>query len=101
MIVYIMHHYICCNIRSPLPVLRSLHLSMNQQALFTSTPQGVATYLKTLPAIRERCSKVYDLAKQGKLEYFDYAPDKEDQVAEFCVSIIKVGQYLYFLTTAP
>ncbi|GJJ14595.1 hypothetical protein Clacol_008861 [Clathrus columnatus] len=62
---------------------------MNQLTTFTSTPQGAAAYLKTLPAIRERCSRVHDLAKQGKLEYFDYAPDKEDQVAEFCVNIIK------------
>lgn len=63
---------------------------MNHLVTFTSTPQGATAYLKTLPAIRERCSKVYDLATQGKLEYFDYISDREDEVAEFCVGIIKV-----------
>lgn len=53
-------------------------------------PQTQAAYLRTLPAIRERCSRVHDLATQGKLEYFDYHPEKEDSVAEFCLNIIKV-----------
>ncbi|EEB98183.1 hypothetical protein MPER_02354, partial [Moniliophthora perniciosa FA553] len=47
-----------------------------------------AAYLRTLPAIRERCSKVFALAKEGKLEYFDYHPEKESEVAEFCAGII-------------
>jgi hypothetical protein len=48
-----------------------------------------ATYLRTLPAIRERCSKVFALAQEGKLQYFDYHPDKEADVAEFCTNIIR------------
>ena len=47
-------------------------------------------YLRTLPAIRERCRRVHDLAKQGKLEYFEYHPDKELDAADYCLNIIKV-----------
>ncbi|KAG6884966.1 hypothetical protein C0993_006930, partial [Termitomyces sp. T159_Od127] len=48
-----------------------------------------AEYLRTLPAIRERCSRVHDLAKQGKLQYFDYHPEKEPDVADFCIDIMR------------
>lgn len=55
------------------------------------SPQLTAAYLRTLPAIRERCTRVHELAKQGKLEYFEYHPENEDAVAGFCVGIIQVG----------
>ncbi|EIW74069.1 DUF1688-domain-containing protein [Coniophora puteana RWD-64-598 SS2] len=54
-----------------------------------TSEQSQALYLRTIPAIRERCSRVHKLAEQGRLEYFDYHPDKEDQVAEFCEGIIR------------
>ncbi|TCD69763.1 hypothetical protein EIP91_006299 [Steccherinum ochraceum] len=53
------------------------------------TPQQTAQYLRTLPAIRERCTRVHELAKQGKLQYFEYHPEHEDAVALFCLDIIK------------
>jgi Protein of unknown function (DUF1688) len=59
-------------------------------------PQSKAAYLRTLPAIRERCQQVYELAKQGKLQYFDYHPDKEADAAAFCVEIMKVSSILFF-----
>ncbi|KAF8896632.1 hypothetical protein BD779DRAFT_1496964 [Infundibulicybe gibba] len=43
-----------------------------------------AAYLRTLPSIRERCGRVFELAKEGKLEYFDYHPEKESDVAAYC-----------------
>ncbi|KAJ7692908.1 hypothetical protein B0H17DRAFT_512940 [Mycena rosella] len=52
-------------------------------------PAQTAEYLRTLPSIRERCTRVFDLAKEGKLQYFDYHPEKEDDVTAFCVDIIK------------
>ncbi|KAJ7260531.1 hypothetical protein C8J57DRAFT_1514470, partial [Mycena rebaudengoi] len=52
-------------------------------------PTQTAEYLRTLPSIRERCTRVFDLAKDGKLEYFNYHPDKEQDVTAFCVDIIK------------
>ena len=55
------------------------------------TPEQTAMYLRTLPAIRQRCSQVHALAKEGKLRYFDYHPEKEEEVAAFCIDIIKVG----------
>lgn len=57
------------------------------------TTEQIAAYLRTLPAIRERCGRVHVLAQQGKLEYFDYHPEKEADVAAFCIDIIKVGLY--------
>ncbi|CAL1709458.1 unnamed protein product [Somion occarium] len=53
------------------------------------TPQQTAIYLRTLPAIRERCNKVHELAKRGELQYFEYHPEKEEDVATFCLSIIQ------------
>ncbi|KAI0726718.1 hypothetical protein C8Q72DRAFT_783034 [Fomitopsis betulina] len=53
------------------------------------TPEQTAAYLRTLPAIRERCGRVHALAKEGKLEYFTYHPEKEADAAAFCVDIIK------------
>lgn len=62
------------------------------------TPQQTATYLRTLPAIRERCSRVHELAKQGKLEYFEYHPEKEEDAAACCVEIMKVCfHYLHLI----
>jgi hypothetical protein len=53
------------------------------------TIQDKAAYLRTLPSIRERCGRVHDLAKDGKLEYFEYHPEKEKDVTEFCIGIMK------------
>lgn len=50
-----------------------------------------ASYLRTLPAIRERCGRVFELAKAGKLDYFDYHADKESNVTDFCLNIIQVS----------
>jgi len=55
------------------------------------TPELKAQYLLTLPAIRDRCSQVHDLAKEGKLEYFEYHPGNEEKVADFCLEIIQVA----------
>lgn len=57
-----------------------------------SLEQKIA-YLRTLPAIRERCGRVYELAKQGKLQYFDYNPDREDAAADYCIKIIEVTPF--------
>jgi hypothetical protein len=54
------------------------------------SPESRAAYLRTLPAIRERCGRVHELATEGKLQYFNYHPEKEADVAEFCVKIMKV-----------
>ncbi|KAF9036315.1 hypothetical protein BJ165DRAFT_1507892 [Panaeolus papilionaceus] len=55
----------------------------------TVSAAQTAAYLRTLPAIRERCGRVHELAKQGKLQYFEYHPEKEDDVADFCVKLMK------------
>jgi hypothetical protein len=34
---------------------------------------------------------VHALAQEGKLEYFDYHPEKEEDVVKFCAEIIKVS----------
>ena len=58
------------------------------------SPEQTATYLQTLPAIRERCSRVYDQALLGKLGYFDYSSDKETNVVDFCIDIMKVRRWV-------
>jgi hypothetical protein len=55
-----------------------------------SSPRARAMYLRTLPSIRERCTKVHDLAKEGQLQYFHYDPGREEAVIEFCASIMEV-----------
>ncbi|KAG9042469.1 hypothetical protein FS837_010827 [Tulasnella sp. UAMH 9824] len=47
-------------------------------------------YLRSLPAIRERCTRVHNLAQRGQLEYFDYHPEKESEVIDFCSQIIQI-----------
>ncbi|KDR74811.1 hypothetical protein GALMADRAFT_249696 [Galerina marginata CBS 339.88] len=53
------------------------------------TPSETAAYLRTLPAIRERCGRVHELGKTGQLQYFEYHPEKEIDVAKFCVDLMK------------
>jgi hypothetical protein len=56
-------------------------------------PAIVAAYLRTLPAIRERCTQVFELARQDKLEFFAYHPEKEADCAKFCDHLITVCSY--------
>ena len=58
----------------------------------TQSPSRTQTieYLRTLLSIRERCGRVHDLAKQGKLQYFEYHPEKEEDVTDYCIRIIQV-----------
>lgn len=56
---------------------------------FNLSTEQTIEYLRTLPSIRERCGRVHDLAKQGKLEYFDYHPEKEEDVTNYCIKIIR------------
>ena len=57
--------------------------------LVSSSPSQTAAYLRTLPAVRERCGRVHALAKEGKLEYFEYHPEKVVDAAAFCADIMK------------
>ncbi|KAH9990213.1 DUF1688-domain-containing protein [Russula compacta] len=55
----------------------------------SSSRELTIEYLRTLPSIRERCGRVHDLAKQGNLQYFNYHPEKEENVTDYCISIIR------------
>ena len=57
--------------------------------LAPTSPAQTAAYLRTLPAIRERCARVHALATEGKLEYFEYHPEKEADAVAFCIQTIK------------
>jgi hypothetical protein len=52
---------------------------------------SVVAYIRSLPAIRERCSKVYKLAENDQLDHWTLHPDKEDDVVEYCARIIEVS----------
>ncbi|PWZ00558.1 DUF1688-domain-containing protein [Testicularia cyperi] len=54
----------------------------------SNTVPAEVAYLRTLPSIRERCSKIFAAAEDGKLTYFTYDPTKEAEVAEYCGKII-------------
>ena len=73
--------------------------------VLSNSPEQTAVYLRTLLAIRERCGRVHALAKEGKLEYFDYHPEKEVEAAAFCVEIMKactrVMYALHSTTASP
>jgi Protein of unknown function (DUF1688) len=45
--------------------------------------------LRSLPTIRRRCTSVHELAVQNKLQYFTYHPEKEADVVEYCVKIMR------------
>jgi hypothetical protein len=49
-----------------------------------------AEYLLTLPSIRTQCSKVFELAQKGQLQWFDYHPEKEAALMEFCENLLQV-----------
>lgn len=48
-------------------------------------------YLRSLPAIREQCSLVFQLAERGTLDFWDYHSEAEPSVVQFCVDIIRVS----------
>lgn len=72
-------------ILSPL-LLTAIHPTRTCIMSSTSGP----AYLRTLPAVRERCSKIYALAKQGELEHFDLHEDRLPAVVDYCANIIAV-----------
>ncbi|CAO1616522.1 unnamed protein product [Sympodiomycopsis kandeliae] len=53
-----------------------------------TTPSARVETLRSLPIIRQQSSKVFDLAKNGKAQYFEYHPEKMSKVVDFCLDII-------------
>lgn len=49
-----------------------------------------AGYLKSIGAVRERCSLILEKAKKDELNHFTVDMDKFDDTVKFVVSIIKV-----------
>ncbi|KZT59272.1 DUF1688-domain-containing protein [Calocera cornea HHB12733] len=52
-------------------------------------PDTQVLYLRSLPAIRQRCSQVFEQAQVGQLNYFDYHPEKESELVDFCITLIQ------------
>lgn len=52
-------------------------------------PSDEVAYLRSLKSVRERCSAVFALAEQNKLDFWDVDLSKEEEVVEFCASLIK------------
>lgn len=50
-----------------------------------------AEYLLTLPSIRAQCSKVFEQAQNGQLQWFEYHKEKEPDVMAFCEKLLQVG----------
>ncbi|WWC60301.1 uncharacterized protein I303_102870 [Kwoniella dejecticola CBS 10117] len=49
----------------------------------------IVTYLRSLEAIRDRSSQVYELGKKGKLDHWEFDEEKLDGVVDYCINIIK------------
>jgi hypothetical protein len=49
----------------------------------------VARYLRTLPAVRERCERIFRLAERGVLLHFRYAPERMEAATEIVVATIR------------
>ncbi|KAH8926294.1 DUF1688-domain-containing protein [Atractiella rhizophila] len=47
------------------------------------------TYLRSLPAVRETCSKVFEAALKGENEYWDVDLSKETDIVDFVQSLIE------------
>ncbi|KAL3466873.1 hypothetical protein BJX64DRAFT_301322 [Aspergillus heterothallicus] len=45
--------------------------------------------LLSLQAVREKAHVVFDLAKQGLLNHFDYHPDRLDEAVDYVISVIQ------------
>lgn len=50
-------------------------------------------YLLSLKAVRERAHIVLSLAKHGRLNHFEFHPERLDAAAEYVIGIIKVSLY--------
>lgn len=46
-------------------------------------------HLRSLPSIRESCSKVFALAEKGKLDYWDLDLSRETAIVEFVCTLIQ------------
>lgn len=46
-------------------------------------------YLLSLQAVRQNAAKVFEAAKQGELNHFDYDPSRMADVANFVTDVIK------------
>ncbi|BGP23953.1 hypothetical protein Rt10032_c05g2338 [Rhodotorula toruloides] len=54
-----------------------------------TSPSGkLASYLRSLPSIRERCSRVFTLAQEGKLDYWSLDLSREAEIIDFVCGLI-------------
>lgn len=56
----------------------------------TSTYEKAEYYL-SLPSIRAQCAKVFNLVREGKLEWWEYDSGKEGVVLDFCENLLEVS----------
>lgn len=55
-------------------------------------------YLLSLEAVRERATKVYNIAVDGNLNNFDYHEDRMANAADFVASLIMVLSMLILIS---
>lgn len=81
---------------------RSTEQGNGPNALLMKPPDPTvdpAAYLKSIYAVRDRCSIVHERAKQNRLLHFDVDMSKFKDTAQFVVSIIKVSTLAAVLKT--
>ncbi|KEI36597.1 uncharacterized protein L969DRAFT_90552 [Mixia osmundae IAM 14324] len=54
-----------------------------------SSSDDPAVYFTTLPAIRERCRAVFDIASANRLQYWNVDLSQQDAIVDFCCALIE------------
>jgi len=104
---------VCCLLSSILRPLRHAVLRVNRfhsigsfssprlpklTFSYSYTMKANIAHLMSLEVVRERAQIVYDAAKEGFLNNFDFHEDKLDDVADYVTGIIKVISCFLLIT---
>lgn len=54
-------------------------------------PPAVVSYLRSLPAVRERSGQVFDLILEGKADHWDWDESRFPVVVDYCAAILEVS----------
>lgn len=68
----------------------STNMAESNLSAAVGAPSDRVAYLQSLRSVRERCSQVYALAEQNKLDYWDVDLSKQAEIVDFCCQLIAV-----------
>jgi len=91
------------SLKSPITPAYSTRMSFPKIALPKAPDAHVdpAGYLRSIGAVRERCSVMLEKAQKNNLNHFDVDMSMFDATTKFVVSIIKVNKDLLLISRHP